>query len=93
MKMKQIISLLLSAVMVLGIISGCSNNQPETTDPAQNTAPSQTEESSVQNTTEPDTTEPDVEEQPLCRVWGASWNDGDRIHNRHADGEGKSTSP
>lgn len=64
MKMKQIISLLLSFVMVLGMLSGCGNNQPETTDPAQNTAPSQTEESSVQNTTEPDTTEPDVEEQP-----------------------------
>ena len=64
MKMKQIISLLLSFVMVLGMLSGCGNNQPETTDPSQNTAPSQTEESSVQNTTEPDTTEPVVEEQP-----------------------------
>lgn len=44
MKMKQIISLLLSAVMVLGMLSGCSNNQPETTDPTQDTAPSQTQE-------------------------------------------------
>jgi len=81
MNMKQIISLLLSFVMVLGMLSGCGNNQPKTTDPAQNTAPSQTEESSVQNTTEPDTTEPVVEEQPetiKAREMGlipAEWDD------------------
>ena len=43
MKMKHIISLLLSFVMVLGMLSGCGNNRPETTDPVQNTAPSQTQ--------------------------------------------------
>ena len=44
MKIKQIISLLLSVVMVLGMLSGCGNNQSEATDPKQNTAPSQTQE-------------------------------------------------
>jgi len=58
MKMKQIISLLLSAVMVLGIISGCSNNQPETTDPTQDTTPSQTQELPTQGTKVPETTAP-----------------------------------
>ena len=44
MKMKQIISLLLSFVMVLGMLSGCGNNQPETTDPVLDTTPSKTQE-------------------------------------------------
>ena len=35
MKMKQIISLLLSAVMVLGIFAGCGNNQYASTEPSQ----------------------------------------------------------
>ena len=36
--------LLLSVVMVLGMLSGCGNNQAEVTDPAQNTPPGQTQE-------------------------------------------------
>jgi len=81
MKMKQIISLLLSFVMVLGTLAGCGNNQPETTDSTQDTALSQAEESSVQNTTEPETTDPVIEEQPetiKAQEMGlipAEWND------------------
>ena len=50
MKMKQIISLLLSFVMVLGMLSGCGNNQPETTDPTQDTTPSQSQQTEIQPT-------------------------------------------
>ena len=48
MKMKQIISLLLSFVVVLGMLSGCGNNQPETTDPTQDTTPSQSQQTETQ---------------------------------------------
>ena len=44
MKTKQIISLLLSIVLALGMLSGCGNSQPKTTDPTQDTTPSQTQE-------------------------------------------------
>lgn len=50
MKTKQIISLLLSVVMILGMLSGCGNNQPETTDPTQDTTPSQTQPTETQPT-------------------------------------------
>ena len=44
MKLKRMICLLLSVVMVLGVLSGCGNSQTEMTDPVQNTPPSQTQE-------------------------------------------------
>ena len=37
MKHKRLLSLLLAVVMVLGMLSGCGNNQPATTDPVQGT--------------------------------------------------------
>lgn len=63
MKMKQIVSLLLSFVMVFGLLSGCGNNQPEATDPMPDTTPSQT-----QATTEATEPAPQISEalQEVC---------------------------
>lgn len=64
MKMKRMVCLMLSVVMVLGMLSGCGNNQTETTDPTQDTTPSQTQEPAAQDTTETVPTGSVVEEQP-----------------------------
>ena len=50
MKMKRIICLLLSVVMVVVLLSGCGNNQPETTNPTQDTSSSQTQLTETQPT-------------------------------------------
>lgn len=52
MQYKKMISLLLIAVMALGMLSGCSNNQSEQTDPVQDTTPSQTQGPTAQNITD-----------------------------------------
>ena len=67
MKMKQIISLLLSILMVLGMLCGCSNNQPETTEPAQDTAPSQIQPVQTQPA------EPSAEDQIYALDFPDSW--------------------
>lgn len=56
--LKRMACWLLSAVMVLGMLSGCGGDQTEPTNDALDTIPKQTEESSVQNTTEPVVEEP-----------------------------------
>lgn len=55
--MKRLFCLFMSVVMVLGMLSGCGNKQPITTDPTQDTTPSQTQP------TEPQPTEPSVEDK------------------------------
>ena len=55
--MKRLFCLFMSVVMVLGILFGCGNKQPITTDPTQDTTPSQTQP------TEPQPTEPSVEDK------------------------------
>lgn len=49
MKMKQIISLLLSAVMFLGVLAGCGNNQAEATDLTQDTTSSPIQDSTTES--------------------------------------------
>jgi len=56
-KTKRIISLLLSAVMVLGLLSGCGNHQPAITDPTQGT-PQSTTQNIIQSTTQPPESQP-----------------------------------
>ena len=45
MKMKRMLCLLLSIVMILGMLAGCGGDQTEPTDDTQDTTPSQTQES------------------------------------------------
>lgn len=59
MKCKRLLSLLLTVVMVLGVLSGCSNSQPATTDPVQNTAEADSSVDSLQNTTKTDSSAPE----------------------------------
>lgn len=59
MKCKRLLSLLLTVVMVLGVLSGCSNNQPATTDPVQNTAEADSPVDSLQDTTKTDSSAPE----------------------------------
>ena len=46
---KQILSALLSAVVIVGIFSGCRNGLAEQTAPTQSTFPTQKQESTVQD--------------------------------------------
>lgn len=70
MKIKQIISLLLSVVMVLGMLSGCGNNQPKATDPTQDTMLSQT-----QMPTETESNEPSREDLINSLAVPALWKE------------------
>lgn len=58
MKIKQMICFLLSIVMMLGMLSGCGENQPEATDSTQDTAQSETQEPPTQQPTIQETTAP-----------------------------------
>ena len=54
--LKQMICLLLSVVMVLGLLSGCGNNQPEQTIPVQDTTPVSEEQPDEQGTSDAEIT-------------------------------------
>lgn len=54
--MKQTVSMLLSVFMVLGMLSGCGNNQSATSDLTQEITPIQEQESTSQDTVEPSIT-------------------------------------
>lgn len=64
MKIKRMICLLLSIVMVLGMLAGCQGDAPVITDPAQNSIPHQSQEPTSQKMPDPDITETVAEEQP-----------------------------
>ncbi len=59
MKMKRMISLILSVMMALSVLAGCQAEPDVSTNPPESSTPVQTQEPTVQDTAEPTETQPD----------------------------------